>query len=75
MSVKSYVCKVLMTTINKLYYDPARPSTFSTLQKLRSATAAAKKKGKLMAGAYKRSVDVIRGRLEKQDAYTRFIDR
>ena len=53
------VGKVLMTTISRLYYDPARPSAFSTLRKLRSAMA--KKKVK---------PDVIRAWLEKQDAYT-----
>jgi len=44
-------------SISKLYYDPARPSAFSTLQKLRLAA----KKGK---------PDVIRAWLEKQDAHT-----
>jgi len=62
------VGKVLMTTttINK-YYDPARPSTFSTLQNLQSATATAvaKKKGKPTPGAKKKSVEVIRAWLEK----------
>ena len=49
--------------INKLYYyDPARPSGFWTLPKLRLATAGQKKK--------KESVDVIRAWLEKQDAFT-----
>jgi len=60
------VGKVLMTSTIKLYYDPARPSAFSTLQKLRSATAA-KKKGKPTP---KKSVDAIRAWLEKHDAYT-----
>jgi len=47
-----------MTNISRLYYDPATPSAFSTLRKLRSATA---KEGKL---------DIIRGWLGKQDPYT-----
>jgi len=58
------------TTINKLYYDPARPSALSTLQKLRSATAAAKKEGKPTLGAKEYSDAAIRAWLEKQDAHT-----
>jgi len=46
-----------MTTITRLYYDVARPSAFSTLRKLQSATAK------------KRKPDVIRISLEKQFAY------
>ena len=42
----------------KLYYDPARPSAFSTAEKLRAA--AVKKKDK----------KAVRTWLEKQDAYT-----
>jgi len=42
--------------MNKLYYDPARPSEFSSLRKLRSATAEV---------AAKKSVDVFGNRLEK----------
>jgi hypothetical protein len=45
--------------ISKLYYDPARPSTFSTFEKLRAATARKTKEP-----------DDIRAWLEKQDAYT-----
>ena len=41
---------------SKLYYDPARPSAFSTAEKLRAA-----------AGKDKKSVTAW---LEKQDAYT-----
>jgi len=48
-----------MTTISRFYYDLTRPLAFSTLWKLRSATA--KKKVKL---------DVIKVWLEKQDDYT-----
>ena len=40
---------------SRLYYDPARPSAFSTLEKLRAAVK------------YKR---FVRAWLEKQDAYT-----
>jgi len=47
-----------MSTISRLYYDIARPSAFSTLRKLRVATAKNK------------SADVIKAWLEKQDAYT-----
>ena len=61
-----------MTTIDKLYYDPARPSALSNLIRLRSATAATKEKGKPMPGAKKNYVYVIRARLEKPDAYTLF---
>ena len=46
-------------TANRLYYDPARPTEFSTLRKL--GVAAKKKNIKL---------DDIRDWLEKQDAYT-----
>jgi len=46
-------------TANRLYYDPARPTAFSTLRKL--GVAAKKKNIKL---------DDIRDWLEKQDAYT-----
>ena len=49
-----------MTIFSKFYYDAARPPAFSTLRKIRSATAK-NKKGK---------PDVIRAWLEKQDAYT-----
>jgi len=47
-------------SINKLYYDPARTSAFSTPRKLRSAT---------VARARKKSGDVIRAWLKKQDTY------
>jgi len=46
-----------MSTISRLYNDVARPSAFSTLWKLQLAT------GK------KKSADVIKTWLEKQDAY------
>jgi len=46
-------------TANRLYYDPARTTAFSTLRKL--GVAAKKKNIKL---------DDIRDWLEKQDAYT-----
>jgi len=46
-------------TANRLYYDPARPTEFSTLRKL--GVAAKKKNIKL---------DDIRDWLEKQDVYT-----
>jgi len=59
------VDKVLKTITNRLYCDPARPSAFSTLRKLRSATA--KKKRTSTTG---KSDDNIRASLEKQDAYT-----
>ena len=48
-------------TINKLFYDPSRLSVFSTLRKLRLATA---------TGAKKKSVEVIKAWLEKQDGCT-----
>ena len=44
---------------SKLYYDPARPSAFSTVEKLRAAAAASKKDKK-----------VVRTWLEKQHDYT-----
>jgi len=50
--------EILMSTISRLNYDIARPSAFSTLRKLRLATAK------------KKSADVIKAWLEKQDAYT-----
>jgi len=48
-----------MTIINRLYYDPARPSAFSALRKLRFATAQKNFKP-----------DVIKAWLENVDAYT-----
>jgi len=48
-----------MSTINRLYYDVARPSAFSTLRKLQLATA-----------GQKNSADVIKSWIENQDAYT-----
>ena len=57
------------TTISRFYYDPARPSAFSTLQKLRSAWEATKKKKKVKPKS-KNSDDVIRACLDKQDACT-----
>ena len=44
-------------TANRLYYDPARPTTFSTLRKLGVAAKNIK-------------LDDIRDWLEEQDAYT-----
>ena len=49
---------VLMTTISRLYNDPGRPLDFSTLRELRPATA-----------GHKKSDDVFRAWLEKQDGY------
>ena len=43
---------------SKFYYDPARPSAFSTLEKLQAAVRKTK------------PTDDIRAWLEKQDAYT-----
>ena len=48
-------------TANRLYYDPARPTAFSTLRKLGVAAKKNKKNIKL---------DYIRDWLEKQEAYT-----
>jgi len=50
-----------MATTSSLYYDPGRPSGFSTLPKLRAAVG---RKGTLQ------TVGAIRAWLEKQDAYT-----
>jgi len=50
--------KILISTISRLLYDDAGPSTLSTIRKLRLATA------------NKMSADVIKAWLEKQDAYT-----
>jgi len=49
---------------SRLYYDPARPSGFSTLWKLRLATAASTSKSK------KNAYNFIRACLEIRDAYT-----
>jgi len=49
-----------MMAVNRLYYDPAKPTAFSTLQKL--SEAGKKKKKKRLAD--------MRACLEKQDAYT-----
>jgi len=46
-------------TTSRLYYDPAKPSAFSTFKKLRVAVKKEKKK-----------LGDIRAWLEKQDAYT-----
>ena len=43
---------------SKLYYDPARPSAFSTVEKLRAAAGSKKDK------------KAVRTWLEKQEAYT-----
>ena len=48
-----------MSNIRRLYTDVPRPSAFSTLRKLQLATAVEKK-----------SADVMKAWLEKQDAYT-----
>ena len=53
-----------MSNISGLYYDFARPSAFSTLRKLRLATAGMKGKPPPP------SADVIKAWLEKQDVYT-----
>jgi len=53
------------TAISRLYYDPATPSEFSTLQNLRLSTGRGQKKKQT-----KRGFDVITAWLEKQDAYT-----
>jgi len=53
-----------ITTTSSLYYDPARPSGFSTLPKLQAAAAVVGRKGT------PKSVGFIRAWLEKQDAYT-----
>jgi len=50
----------MATAANRLYYDPARPTAFSTLRKL---GVAVKKK-------YNVKLDDIRDWLEKQYAYT-----
>jgi len=59
-----------MTNLNQLYFHPAGPSAFSTLQKPRSAKPVANKKGKPTPGVEKNAFDVIRAWLEKQDDYT-----
>lgn len=51
------------TTLHNLYYDPARPSAFSSLEKLRSAVRGGEGGGKL-------SLDALQAWLQKQDAYT-----
>lgn len=49
--------------MNRLYYDPAKPSAFSTLEKLKHAAAATGKKKKT-------TVTAVRDWLLQQDAYT-----
>jgi len=55
----------VITTISRLYYDPARPSEFSNLQKLRLATAR-----KCTSTTVKNSVCAIRAWLQQLNAYT-----
>jgi len=52
-----------MTIISRLYYDPARPSVFSTLRKLGASTATERERKP-------KSYDAIRALLKKQDAST-----
>jgi hypothetical protein len=49
----------------KLFYDPTRPSAFSTLQKLQTAVVATRKPKKSS-----RKPQDVKAWLEKQDAYT-----
>jgi len=60
----------MTTTVSKLYYEPARPSAFSNLQKLLLAMAAKRNVTPNPGAKRKKTVEDIRDWLEKQDAYT-----
>jgi len=71
ISVTTELDKVLIqtTTISKLYYDPSRPSAFSILRNLRSASVAATAKKKGKPTPKEKTFDTIRAWIEKQDVY------
>jgi hypothetical protein len=59
-----------MASKRSLYYDPAKPSAFSTLNKVAAAVADNETKNKGKRKKTKHSRDDIEACLLKQDAYT-----